>query len=114
MAPDPTGVLGNDIILGPLGFIAFIILALGYAAREYRKARDARVEDLKTETERLEKERDDARDERDAANRKVDAKNAEIIKLKELHMLDKDTEHARLVKAREMLVERGVKPEDLP
>lgn len=113
MAPDPS-VLGSDIILGPLGLLAFIVAALGYAAREYRKAREARVEDLKAEAERLEAERDEARSERNTANRKVDDKNAEIIRIKELHMLDKDTEHARLVKAREMLVERGVKPEDLP
>ena len=113
MAPDPS-VLGSDIIIGPLAFLAFIAAALGYAAREYRKGREARVEDLKAEAERLEAERDEARAERNTANRKVDDKNAEIIRIKELHMLDKDTEHARLVKAREMLVERGVKPEDLP
>lgn len=113
MSPDPS-VLGSDIILGPLAFLAFIAAALGYAAREYRKGRDARVEDHQQAAAAMEAERDQARDERDAANRTIDRRNATIVELKEQHMLEKDTEHARLVKARAMLVERGVKPEDLP
>lgn len=113
MAPDPS-VLGSDIILGPLGLLAFIVAALGYAAREYRKAREARVEDFKAEADHREAERDEARAERNLANRKVDEKNAEIIRIKEQNMSEKDAAHARLVKARSMLVDRGVKPEDLP
>ena len=113
MAPDPS-VLGSNIVLGPLALLGFIVAAVGYAAREYRKAREQHVEDLKAEAERLEEERDEARAERNAANRRVDAKNAEILQLKEKHMLATNVEHARLVKAREMLVERGVLPEDLP
>lgn len=124
MTPDPS-VLGSDIVLGPLALLAFIAAALGYAAREWRKGRDARVEALLAEREleraeheaevtRLEVDRDQARSERDAANRRVDKQNAETIELKELHMLAINTEHARVVKAREMLVELRVPVEDLP
>jgi hypothetical protein len=113
MAPDPTA-LGSDLLLGPLAFLAFIAAALGYAAREYRKARDARVEDLLGIKERLEQERDDARTDVAERDRKLDETNEQIRALKEQNMRENNTVHARLVKAREMLVERGVAIEDLP
>lgn len=124
MAPDPS-VLGSDIVLGPLALLGFIAAALGYAAREYRKAREQRVEDLiaqrdhereehAAEKSRLEQDRDDARADAVAIDQKLDEANEQIRDLKENEMRKSDAMFARVVRAREMLVERGVRPEDLP
>ncbi|MEV5001932.1 hypothetical protein [Nocardioides sp. LML1-1-1.1] len=124
MAPDPS-VLGSNLVLGPLALIGFIVAALGYAAKEYRKAREQRVEDAvaqrdqeredhSTERRRLEQERDDARADAVAIDQKLDEANDQIRDLKENEMRKSDAMFARLVRAREMLVERGVLPEDLP
>lgn len=124
MAPDPTA-LGTDLIYGPLALLLSIAAALGYAAREYRKAREQRVEDLAAqrdqereehaaEKRRLETERDDARADAVEIDQKLDQANDQIRDLKENEMRKSDAMFARLVRAREMLVERGVAPEDLP
>lgn len=106
MAPDPSA-LGSDLLLGPLALIAFIVAAIGYAAREYRKAREQRVEELVAQ-------RDEARADATDIDRKLDQANDQIRDLKESKMRDNDLLHSRLVRAREMLIQRGVTPEDLP
>lgn len=113
MSPDPNA-LGSDIILGPLALLGFITAAIGYAAREYRKAREARVEDLQLRVTELRGEVEEARADATEIDRKLDEANAQIRDLKETKMRDNDALHARLVKAREMLIERGVAAEDLP
>lgn len=117
MAPDPS-ILGSDIVLGPLAFLAFIAAALGYAAREYRKGREQRVEDAvaQRDQEREDHAAEKRRLEQDLSDARADAieANTQLRENQETNMHDSNVMFARLVRAREMLVERGVKPEDLP
>lgn len=99
-ATDPLAELGAGVLTGPLAALAVIVWGGYLIVREIRKLREADVAELTEKVGQLED--------------KVDAANRQISDIKEQHMNRENTTLSRLVRAREMLVERGVEVGELP
>lgn len=87
------GELVADLLNGPYGFLVAIAIFAWLASKEIRKARAERVADAEAEAKT-------EREKRIAAEA-------------ELHSTNEATTR-RIWKAREMLIAKGVPPEDLP
>lgn len=111
---DPSGLFGLDILIAPLTIVAFICAALGYAAKEYRSARTARVAELEARVALVEKERDDALADTAQISVKLDALREEVADVKETSTFTYEALYARHAVARRMLIDKGMLEKDLP
>lgn len=112
------GDLLAELLNGPFGYLVAIAALLYLAAKEYRKARTERVEDAEAEVAREQRQRLAAETERDTVRREGNETRQRLeSKLEqvrtELQGLNEATS-TRYWKARQMLIERGVSPEDIP
>lgn len=118
LVTDPTSSIPGDIYSGPYGFLVAIAFLLWLAAKEWRKARQEDVAHERELRQKAEAERDanGARASSDITklNEKVDALTAEITALKDQSRRDREAALERYYLARQMLIERGVSPEEIP
>lgn len=114
MPVDPSSA-GLDVLIPPLTIFAFICGALGYAMKEYRAGRAARVVELEGEVVRLTAQRDKARTDATEINAKVDHLRNEVEDLKETSAATYERLYARHAMARRMLLDQpGITEADLP
>lgn len=113
MPADPSA-FGLDVLIAPLGFVAFICGALGYAMKEYRAGRAARVGELEASLERVESQRDKAQADLVQINEKMDHLRSEVEDLKETSAATYERLYARHTMARRLLLDKGVPEADLP
>ena len=90
----------DALLAGPFGFLVIIAVLLWWAAKDYRKGRE---EDVSGEKERADK----AEAERDTLDGQVAQQRLE--RRRETEAL-----HAQIFQLRQMLIDRGVRPEELP
>lgn len=55
---DPAGISGFEALAVPLAIVAFIVTGLGYAAKEWRAGRQAKVAEAERDRDAAEKDRD--------------------------------------------------------
>lgn len=124
LAADPTSIPG-DIYSGPYGFLVAIAALLWLASKEIRKARAEDVAEARGEAQaerdkriRVEAERDalekQGNDRVAELDRKVDALRDQIRELKESHAGALDEALGKNHVLRQMLIKKGVKPEEIP